>query len=229
MSRPRHAFTLIELLVVITIIGILAGLLFPIFGTIRARARQVTCANNLKQLGLAAKLYAADYDDQLPAPTDDFGTPTVWYNALERYGAASTNLSGGATSLKQDPIWTSFSVTSRNNWRSFKMNRKLCGTRSQGVNTQLRNALPSYRRSTDVTTAATTPLFFDGRCYDTNPSDNAGMSRYDGWEVYVARRHPNNTVNIVFVDGHCEGWTRGTATTQGGWNDDTTGLTWWVQ
>jgi prepilin-type processing-associated H-X9-DG protein/prepilin-type N-terminal cleavage/methylation domain-containing protein len=65
-ARVRGAFTLIELLVVIAIIAILTAILFPVFATAREKARQTTCASNLKQIGLAALQYVQDYDEIYP-------------------------------------------------------------------------------------------------------------------------------------------------------------------
>ena len=59
----RLGFTLIELLVVIAIISIIAAFLFPVFAQAREKARQITCASNLKQLTLAWQMYAQDYDE----------------------------------------------------------------------------------------------------------------------------------------------------------------------
>jgi len=56
------AFTLIELLIVITILAILAALLFPVFTAAREKARTVTCGHQLRQIGLAMTLYAQDHD-----------------------------------------------------------------------------------------------------------------------------------------------------------------------
>jgi len=62
----RHGFTLIELLVVIAIIAILAAILFPVFARARDAARKATCQSNLKQMGLAFRMYTSDYDEQMP-------------------------------------------------------------------------------------------------------------------------------------------------------------------
>jgi prepilin-type N-terminal cleavage/methylation domain-containing protein len=67
------SFTLIEMLAVMLIIGILANLLVWSLAGVRERARRLQCMNNLRQIGLAVKVYASDYHDLFP----ESGNPAV--------------------------------------------------------------------------------------------------------------------------------------------------------
>ena len=85
-GRPqeRAGFTLIELLVVIAIIAILASILFPVFSRAREKARQASCASNMKQIALSVLMYAQDYDSSMPFYSTE-NQDYYWYDAIYPY------------------------------------------------------------------------------------------------------------------------------------------------
>ncbi len=103
-TKPYHFpdgnmldFTLIELLVVVTIISILAALLLPVLVQAREQAKNVKCVANLKQLMMAALLYAEEGDSMLPVSNFGSGKTAanhyIWDEMLRSY------LSGGTRNL----------------------------------------------------------------------------------------------------------------------------------
>jgi len=83
-SKEKQGFTLIELLVVIAIIAILAAILFPVFAKVREKARQTSCASNMKQIGLGITQYVQDNDETFPlAANANFDTN--WAQAIYPY------------------------------------------------------------------------------------------------------------------------------------------------
>jgi hypothetical protein len=78
---------LIELLVVISIIAILAAILFPTFAQAREKARQTACVSNTRQISTAILMYAQDYDEALPpvAYEEPSGKDKTWPEIIGSY------------------------------------------------------------------------------------------------------------------------------------------------
>lgn len=89
----RRAFTLIEILVVLAIIALLAALIFPTLSRVRENGRAISCASNLKQIGLALMQYSDDYEGFHPVAgaaigwdaTDSVTGNNSWMQQMQAY------------------------------------------------------------------------------------------------------------------------------------------------
>jgi len=87
MSK-RNGFTLIELLVVIAIIALLMAILMPALNRAKAQAKEMSCRSNLKQIGLAAGMYADSNRDYLPRNINvalASQAPNAWFQLFLPY------------------------------------------------------------------------------------------------------------------------------------------------
>jgi prepilin-type N-terminal cleavage/methylation domain-containing protein len=151
----KCGFTLIELLVVIAIIAILAAILFPVFAQARESARKSSCLSNARQIGLAAMMYAQDWDEILPETgwVGPCSSPTP--NANGVYAIGDDYFSGvfsfPIASAPYIKNWTIFQCPSDpdkggfNKFGSFCYEAQLLAVRMPGAYPGMRNVVNAMR------------------------------------------------------------------------------------
>ena len=98
--KSANAFTVLELLVVITVVAILAALLFPVFKSAKDRAIRTVCLNNLRQINLGVRMYGDDSNDVPPTPGKAAGAtnPITLYSGYKALMKSYVGLPGEASS-----------------------------------------------------------------------------------------------------------------------------------
>ncbi len=189
-------FTLIELLVVIAIIAVLASLLLPALGRARESARSVQCLSQLRQIGLAVRLYADDNDDEFPRSQHSAFTfsQATWGRAiaeqLTQKSATWTNLLRGVYHCPSDRRSAPWSY-GQNVY--FELNPD---------NDDYQGAPQVWRRLASIPNPSATVLHAETPGSVDHVMPHFWMSAADATDV-DQRRHKKRS-NYNFVDGHSE-------------------------
>lgn len=187
-----------ESLVVAAILGILAGLLLPALGRAKAQAYNAACLNNLRQLGIATRLYSDDNQERLPVaeilPTQPINPEDplpricdVLASYVGRTTGRNTNLSLSRATVFRCPLDQAGRFAAEGSsyeWNAELNGRRLDETRSEGAFLLLERGNPAGGVTNFVLTfpPGTTPLLLD---YDL-----------------VHPRRPKPGKNVVYMDGH---------------------------
>ena len=204
-NSSRIGFTLIELLVVIAVIAILAALLLPVLARAKERGKRVSCLNNLRQLGMAALIYAGDNGDTVPPASGNvypvqIGQNDIALDVWKQMGLSIDQTNGGASVWccpdrpgfpKFDPGYKQFLIGYQyyggiTNW----INSSGTGPSASPIKTSRSKA--SWMLAADLIAQP------DG-VHWSNPEDGSGWSHLPA-HVDSDGNHPAGG-NEVFIDG----------------------------
>ncbi|MFG0247909.1 MAG: prepilin-type N-terminal cleavage/methylation domain-containing protein [Phycisphaeraceae bacterium JB051] len=202
--KRKHAFTLIELLVVISIISLLIAILLPALGNARKASRTTQCLARLKQISVAMVGYYADYDGQLPNGANSTFGGYGWSNQLAIYLGAP----GGERPFEAHakPVFHPNNVYTcpeqpeglfNGNFPSFGANPHLGPTASGAV-----AQWPSYRIEEYI--YPTGKVFVADGLKDKfrTFTFHTDATQTGTTERALAQRHPGQSTNLNFLDGH---------------------------
>lgn len=191
-SKRRHGFTLIELLTVIAIVSVVVAIAFPVFSKMGPTRKQTVCLSNLRHLVSAVQLYANEHNNQLPpimnhSPDQN----TTWLQAVAPYLGIPDMMLGSSPKPRAVGVQICPAFTP-------KVNRAV----SYGLNVYMIEKQPySPRwgyRTLVVPDLSKTFIIGEINGNVEQISDDKNSSFYPEF------RHPNQTANWAFLDGHVE-------------------------
>ncbi|MEN6344531.1 MAG: DUF1559 domain-containing protein [Armatimonadia bacterium] len=214
LRSRHHGFTLIELLVVIAIIAILAAILFPVFARAREKARQSGCQSNLKQIGIAATMYAQDYDETMVTAwrisNDQNGT--TWADMLMPYMKNLQILDCPSSGLKASLMNTTWGgKTVSREAISYGLNACYYGGRAGSASGPAADR-PSGLNMARIMAPAETILATDHYGKYEAAAQYDVHANYTATPLNTATYRHNDQSDVLFCDGHVKSMNQGALT-----------------